>query len=98
MTLVNILNKFVQLAVASDAENGEALYALDSNGVVWERVHEYKPAKYVRHPTHAVDPAEGITETHRFLTGQTAGWRKVALELSEPVYHEEDPRRGLPQE
>jgi hypothetical protein len=97
MTQVNILYKFVQLAVASNAENGEALYALDSNGAVWKRVHEYKPAKYARHPTQAVDHAKGITEENTFITGRTAGWRKVAMEISEPVYHEEDPRHGLPQ-
>jgi hypothetical protein len=34
---------FTQIAVASDSENGESLYALDSLGRLWERIWKQNP-------------------------------------------------------
>lgn len=85
-----LMQSIVQIATATDAENGEVLYALDSHGNIWERVYERQPFKRHKRGT------SGPTPEWSWTPGQTTGWMLVDLALSVPI----DPpnEAELPQE
>lgn len=70
--------KFVQLAVASNVEDGDVLYALGEDGFVYERTY--------------VTYGPGGTYQNRSITRGRVGtplfWRKVGLPFTEPELDE----------
>lgn len=95
--------KIVQIAVASDPENGELLYGLDQEGKVYT-YFEASPARmfisYLKdrdgRPISGVYHGVNVYEYSAVWTytiGRTAGWNPLADVLSTKVYHPEDPER-----
>jgi hypothetical protein len=99
--------RIVQLAVATDTENGEALYGLDEFGRLYlYRYVPLEPRRYVKHLTdrnghaitgteHGVNLYEAAT-TWTYCDGYTKGWELICEHdepLSHPISHPEDPSK-----
>lgn len=64
--------KFKQIAVATDHENGEALYALDEDGQLWERTGRW------------VAPLRGLSGKVERAGYSVNWWQKVDSLTSDP--------------
>lgn len=90
--------KIIQIAVATDTENGELLYALADNGRVYLHRNAYAARVYVKNVHDAkgayVKDEKGNAKTEPvFAPGHTEGWFEVPFEISKPVFHKDDPKR-----
>lgn len=90
--------KIIQLAVASDTENGEALYAVADDGKVYMHRNAYaarESVKYLYDQKGAyIRDEKGNAKTEpAFTPGHTEGWIEVPLQISKPVFHKDDPKR-----
>lgn len=75
--------KFVQIAVTSDIENGEVLYALSDDGAIYEKVVAiYSPGG--RYDARSITRGRAVTSPF---------WRKVELPFVVPPLEEEKLRR-----
>jgi hypothetical protein len=90
--------KFTQLAVASDTENGEALYAVADDGKVYMHRTAYAGRQVVKNvyddKGRYVTDEKGNAKTEiSFTPGWTEGWIEVPIQVSKPVFHANDPKR-----
>jgi len=76
--------KILQIASSSDAENGTMLYALADDGNVYFWRDQCKP----REQTYA-----GNEKPSEFRPGWTEGWCLMAMGISRPSFHPNDPKR-----
>lgn len=73
-----------QVAVASDQENGETLYILDSDGVLWERAFVANPV-YRTKAGNALSWQDAKTLDAAGHQRTLVGWRQVDMSLLDEV-------------
>jgi hypothetical protein len=88
---------FVNVSVALSAEgDAESIVAVDDDGDVWEYVRAIEPRANQRPLNSKAEPERGWSASHACYAGQTEGWRRLSTRMSSVLYHEKDPRHGLP--